>query len=410
MDDLTAIRSFRAERDAEPPEAREAIWRALEARMEAATAEARAFGEAVAGAQPPASSRSRRRDFFSRRRRVLAFAGAIVVAAIVAGALVLSSGPTAQRASAAAILHEAAAAASEGPATSVPGPGQFLYRKERRLEIQGWRHPLPPENSGIPNGGIGMTLHGPHAYNALVPQTVESWTDDKGGGRRREVLGTLQFWSKEEEARWKAAGSPLPAPFDPEGQQRYKATAYPNALELNSKVVDTESKGWGNFNFPDTSKLPTEPKALRREAEANELEYAGFNHVGGTSPKHLDPQETREELMNVLQEGFPTPRLQAATFDALAELPGTTVESEATDGIGRKGDAIEREVGHGVRSEYLFSPETGELLAERSVLLEPAASRSFLKELPAGTVISERDFIEEVGVDSTTETGAEATG
>ena len=37
MNELTLMQSFRAERDAEPAGAREAIWRALEARIEAAT-------------------------------------------------------------------------------------------------------------------------------------------------------------------------------------------------------------------------------------------------------------------------------------------------------------------------------------------------------------------------------------
>ena len=52
MDDLTLIKTFRAERDSEPPAAREAVWRALEARIEAATEESLAFGEAVADTAP----------------------------------------------------------------------------------------------------------------------------------------------------------------------------------------------------------------------------------------------------------------------------------------------------------------------------------------------------------------------
>jgi len=409
MDDLTAMQSFRAERDVVPAEAREAIWRALEARMDAAAAEARAFGEAVAGSTAAAGSASRRRSLLSRRRRPLAFAGAAVAAAVAAGVLVLSSGPTAQPASAAEILYEAASAAgaSDAPTTIVPGPGQFLYREEQRLEIHGWRHPLPPENSDIPDGGIGMTLSGPHAYNALVPVTIESWTDSRGGGRHRETLGTLQFWSKEEETRWKAAGSPLPAPFDPEYQQRYKATAYPDALELNSKVVDTEGKGWGNFNFPDTSKVPTEARTLRQKAEANELEYTGFNHVGGKTPKQLDPQETKEELLNVLQEGFPAPALQGAIFGALAELPNVKVVPDVTDGAGRQGDAIEGRIEGGVQSQAIFDPGSGEFLGWRGVLVDPAASPTY-GGIPAGTVISERDFLESATVDSTQETGGEA--
>jgi hypothetical protein len=408
MDDLTVMQSFRAERDVEPPDAREAVWGALEARMEAAATEARSFGEALAGSTAPVRSPGGRRDLPSRRRRLLLFAGAVAGAAAIAVVLVHNSGPTAQPASAAEILHGAAAAASQAPMTSVPGPGQFLFRKEQQLEIEGWRHPLPPEGADLPVAGSGGTISGPHAFNALMPRTVESWTGQNGGGRSREVAGTPQFWSPEEEARWKAAGSPLPPPFDAEYQQRYR-TAFRGALELGPRVVDMDTRGWGNFNFPDTSKLPTEPIALRHAVEGNEIEVSGFNLM--YKAKHLDTEQTMEELINVLLEGEPTPQLQAAIFDALAELPGMAVDTEATDGLGRHGDAIQLRVKKGIREEYLFDPASGEVLASRGVLVDPAAAApSTVDELPAGTTISERDYIEEATVNSTGETGGEAEG
>lgn len=405
MDDLTAMQSFRAERAVDPPEAREAVWRALESRMEAAATEARSFGEALAGSSTPGRSPGRRRSLPQWRRRLLLFAGAAAGAAALAVVLVHSSGPTAQPASAAEILHRAAAAASEAPATAVPAPGEFLYGKERRLEIEGWRHPLPPEGADVPVAGSGGTMSGPNAFNALMPRTVESWTGQNGGGRSREVAGTPEFWSSEEESRWKAAGSPLPPPFDAEYQQRYK-TAFRGALELGPRVVDMDKRGWGNFNFPNTSKLPTEPMALRQAVEGNEIEVSGFNLMFGKAG-HLDAEQTVEELINILQEGVPTPELQAAIFDALAELPGMAVDTEATDGLGRHGDAIQLRVKSGIREEYIFDPATGELLASRGVLVDPAASPA-LDELPAGTTISERDHIEEATVGSTSETGGEA--
>jgi hypothetical protein len=410
MDDLTAIRSFRATRDTEPPEAREAIRRALEARMYAAAAEARTFGEAVARSHPPASS-PRRRGLFERRRRVLAFAGAIAVAAVVAGALVLGSGPTAQPASAAEILHEAAgaAAASEAPGTLVPGPGQFLFRKERRLSVAGWLSPVPGPDADTPTATTGGTMHGPDAYNAVVPTTVEEWVADDGSGRLREALGPLQFWSPAEEAGWRGAGSPPPPPFNPEYRQLYPE-AFRHLREANSHVLDFEQQGFGaSFHFSDTSKLPTGPKTLRRAVEANAIEVGGFNLLYPKA-KHLDAEQTKEELINVLFEGAPAPRLQAAIFNALAEVPGVEVVA-ATDSLGRDGDAIKFAVEDGVRREYLFDPETSNLLANRGVLVDPAASRSY-KELPAGTTIGERDFIASGVVDSTGETpaGAEARG
>ena len=407
MDDLIAMKSFRAERDIEPPEAREAVWRALEARVEAATTEARSFGEALAGSTAPARSASWRRGLLSRRRRLLALSAAATAAAVVAaGALVFSSGPTAQPA-AAEILHQAAAAASGGPATYVPGPGQFLYTKVVRTEVHNWLYPLPPPSADAAVGGTGGTMKGPHAFNALVPVTVESWTGSDGGGRSREVAGTPQFWSKEEEARWQAAGSPPPPPFNAEYQQRYKG-AFKGANEIGPRVVDMNHEGWGNFHAPDTSKLPTEAKALRQQVEANEIEVSGFNLM---FPKehHLDREQTAEELFNVLREGRPTPQLQAAIFNALAELPEIKVETEVTDGAGRRGAAVRTAIKDGVQTEYLFDPEGGELFAARTILVDPAADRS-LRGVPAGTIISEQDLLEVATVDSTGETGGEAEG
>lgn len=404
MDELTLMQSFRAERDAEPVEAREAIWRALQARIETATEESRAFGEAVAHSAPrPASVRRRRRLGAVRRRQVLVFAAAALLAAIATGALVLRTGPTAQPASAAEILHEAAAAAADAPTTMVPGPGQFLYRDEQRLSVTGWISPVPHPDEAIPTATSGAIMNGPHAYNAVVATRSQTWLGEEGQGRRREILAGLNFWSGAEEDRWQAAGSPLPPPWNPEYRQIYKS-AYEGATEQNTHVIDQMQQGYGStFHFPDTSMLPTEAPALRQEAEANELDYTGFNHVGGKNPKQLDAQETKEELLNVLQEGFPSPPLQAAIFNALAELPGISVLSDVTEGAGRQGAAIVARVEGGVQWQTIFDPESGELLSSRGILVDPSAAGG-LDGIPAGTVIDERDFLANGVVDSTEET------
>jgi hypothetical protein len=408
MNELTLMQSFRAERDAEPAAAREAIWRALEARIEAATEESLAFGEAVARTAPrPATVRRRRGLAAVRGRRVLIFAAAALLAAIATSVLVLRSGPTAQPASAAEILHEAAsaAAAADAPTTLVPGPGQFLYRDEQRLGVEGWVSPVPLPDEPIGTASLGGTINGPHGYNAVVSTRSQSWLGDEGQGRHREILAGLDFWSKAEEDRWQKAGSPLPPPWNPEYRQVYKSS-YEDALTANTRVIDQLQKGYGDtphpFHFPDTSMLPTEAVALRQEAEANELDYTGFNHIGGKEPKQLDAQETKEELLNVLQEGFPSPPLQAAIFNALAELTGITVIGDVTDGSGRHGAAIVGRVEDGTQWQSIFDPETGEFLGSRGILVDPAARG--LEGIPAGTVIDERDFLANGVVDSTDET------
>jgi hypothetical protein len=403
MDDLTAIHDFRTDRDVEPPEARERVWRALEARMDAAAAEARSFGEAVAGSPPPVEPARPRRGIFARRR-VLALAGAAAVAAIAAGALALDSGPTAERASAAEILHQAAgaAAASGSPTTLVPGPGQFYFRKERRLNILGWTSPVPGPGSDLPVETSGGTKDGPHDYNAIVPTTVEEWVAADRRGRLREELGTLRFWSPAEEARWKAAGSPPPPPFNAEYRRLYPR-AFQRAQKANAHVIDYKQKGFGDsFHFPDTSKLPTDPKALRHAIEADAITVTGVQRIEPRgNAKRLDDKQTKEQLVTLLFEGDPTPRLQAAIFNALAELPGIEV-FPATDALGRDGDSITFATAEGIRAEFLFDPETSDLLATRGVLVHPAASESF-KDLPKGITLNERDFLEAGVVDSVRE-------
>ncbi len=126
MDDLTLMRSFRAERATRPPRPRRGL------------AGARGRFEPRRGERSGAPAAAPRR--FLRRRRLFAFAGATAVAAMIAGVLVLDSGPTAQPA-AAEILHRTAGSppSSAGPAAEpLPGPGQFLYKKFERLELQSW--------------------------------------------------------------------------------------------------------------------------------------------------------------------------------------------------------------------------------------------------------------------------------
>jgi hypothetical protein len=246
----------------------------------------------------------------------------------------------------------------------------------------------------------------------VVSTRSQSWLGDEGQGRHREILAGLDFWSKAEEDRWQKAGSPLPPPWNPEYRQVYKSS-YEDALTANTHVIDQLQKGYGDtphpFHFPDTSMLPTEAPALRQEAEANELDYTGFNHVGGPQPKQLDAIETRNELLNVLQEGNASPPLQAAIFNALSELVGITVISDVTDGADRQGAAIVGREEGGIQWQTIFNPESGEYLATRGILVDPAASRE-LQDIPAGTVINERVLLADGVVDSIAETpeGGEA--
>lgn len=148
--------------------------------------------------------------------------------------------------------------------------------------------------------------------------------------------------------------------------------------------------------------------ALRLAVEGNQISVGGFNLMY-PSAQRLDSERTTAELFNILIEGNPmTPQLRAAAFNALAELPGIEVDTEATDSLGRQGYAIrsiDRRSGGG--TEFIFDPDTAEMLARREFLGDRRQG-PYLKGLPAGLTIRETDFLETGVVDSTDETSAEA--
>jgi hypothetical protein len=380
MDEIALLRALASGAESPEAAARAAALQALEARFDSA---------------PAAPAPSRRRGF--PRRRLLVMAGAIAIAAAVAGILVLSSGPTAQPA-AAEILHKTAAVAAAGDAVAdIPGPGQLLYKKTKQLELKSW---IP---GGASMGGGVMTR--PGAFTALMPTTNEEWLAPDGAGRDREVAGTPRFLTSEEQTRWQAAGSRLPAPFDPEYQHKYRSS-FLHAIELREGVVDWEHPALKGFHFPDTSSLPTEPEALRHAVESNRISVSGFNLMN-PSAKRLDAKETIDELFNILQEGYvSTPQLRAAIFNALAELPGIEVDTDATDFLGRHGYAVGTTDHAGGGFEYIFDPRTSEVLADRDFIGNPAGDR-FLKGVSAGTTIRETAYLKSGVVDSTHETAAE---
>ncbi len=115
-------------------------------------------------------------------------------------------------------------------------------------------------------------------------------------------------------------------------------------------------------------------------------------------------------LWGILEQPVIDPKLRAAVFNALAELPGIELDRDATDLIGRPGYAIsffDRETG--MRVEYIFDPETSEILGARTVLTDPALS-SANEGLPAGTVIRDAARLQTGIVGSTDETPGEVQG
>jgi hypothetical protein len=343
-------------------------------------------GVAGASATPPAWRRPSSR---------LALAGAGLLAAIVTAILLVSSGPTAEPAAAEVLRRTAAIAASAGGPSGIPGPGQFLYTKTKRLEPQEW---VPGSYTGS-LGGISPEPKG--AFHAINTWQEEEWWSADGPSRSRWVMGPPRFFSDAEQARWEKAGSPLPGSFECDSR------CFPGShiIELRPGVTDIEEAEGPRFR--DFSSLSTEPKALRLAIEQRQ----------GAGP--VNTGQVISELWDILDKPNTTAELRAAIFGALAELPGIELDRSASNLVGRTGYALSYESpdsssGYGeqqpgLRVEYIFDPETSEILGRRELVTRPEQV-PWPQGVAPGTVRREVAYLQSGVVDSTGERPDERNG
>jgi hypothetical protein len=108
---------------------------------------------------------------------------------------------------------------------------------------------------------------------------------------------------------------------------------------------------------------------------------------------------TLHGIGQLMGEALVSDALRRALHQAAAQLPGAEVLTTATDELGRTGDGVAR-VEHGTRVELIVDPDSGELLGDREVLVDPDAdyappgalvgwtsylSREIADALPKGT-------------------------
>jgi hypothetical protein len=395
MDEMNLLRELRAGLPPARPEARARARALLLTRVEQGA--------------PPRGRTSR----FAWPRRPLRLAGALAFAAALAAVVValgiFSSGGRVESAAAEA-LHQTAsvAAGSDAPGLPVPAAGQFLYTKTEVVELMAW---APHGHLGRKGENRNFSPHVSNVYpdapSALVTTVTEKWTAADGTIHQRETLGPVKFLSAAAQRRWEAAGSPPPWSFDP----RFHNTVR-HAGTLEKSFV---TRKWApDVSFPDPSLIPTDPKALRLAVEGGKVRPPWILAIG---PVQFSPEttaaeradfatfETTEKLFEILEKPTATGAIRAAAFNALAELPDIELESDVTDVAGRHGDAIVRDGGEGIGTDYTFDPDTAQLLARGETVTHP---KRMGLDVPAGTPFRQTAFLESGIVDSASETTAAA--
>ena len=350
MNELELLRHLRADLPAVRPESRATARAALMARVES--------GEQSAPPRPVPP--------WQRPRLRLAAASAALAALLIALPLgILGGGGEAQPALAQVLRETAHVALAQQPIE--PGPNQFLFTRSKTAYLgatpylpAGKRHPCTRRNP--------CDMTGAPEWSALMPMTRESWISLDGSrqGRVRAVSGEPRFVSADQRAGWIAAGSP---PLPQAGQVEDSP--------LSGSVVI------------DTSKLPTDPAALRRQIEAREI--PGVEGPPGET-------ETFTLIGDMLRETYLPAEIRAALYQLTAELPGVELLGEVEDPVGRPGTGIAfTDRKRGTKHELIFDPETSNLLGERESIVR---SGPWGFEAPPGTPIGYAAYLEEKVVDS----------
>jgi hypothetical protein len=136
---------------------------------------------------------------------------------------------------------------------------------------------------------------------------------------------------------------------------------------------------WGaGPDYTQLVRLPTDPDKLRRWIERNAI------NPGSTCAPGLSDCQTFSFVEALVAGGPLPPKLSAALYRVIADLPGMRLIGATRDPLGRPGIAVGYVFKHQPgRAELIFNPTTGVFLAEREISLDPMKMHA-----PAGAILS----------------------
>ncbi|MET9245746.1 CU044_5270 family protein [Nonomuraea sp. NPDC003709] len=191
-------------------------------------------------------------------------------------------------------------------------------------------------------------------YTAFTADTRETWRPMKAGETGRSVSNQdveVTFGSPQDEADWRAAGSPELAEKKPK--------TYDDATE---RILSIDNP---SLNLRNLANLPTGEDALRRRLD--DLWKRSPNSADIGKAGYL--WQTAVDLMTApLQPGT-----RSALFRVLADQPSVTLEGKTSDALGRTGVALSTPTARELTVRLVVDEQSAELLqyelAEKGKLL-----------------------------------------
>lgn len=251
---------------------------------------------------------------------------------------------------AAAALNHVAEVAAQRPASPAPAAGQYLYYEVTQGTLM-----TPPEPVGV------------RPTSSLVTERTQTWVADDGHGRQRAVVVDASPLAPSASM---AFGSGTTAPFAPVG---YDMT-YPSS-EANGGPLVPGSGGLWYLSYPDSSKFPTQPAALKAYI------IRAFKVTGGPTTIFLLAGDT-------LQVGA-RPALRAALFGVIQDLPGIKDLGPTKDEAGQSGTGVAIE-GFGNQYTLVFNPKTSAVLGETVRSLKTRNTDGDV--IPKGTLVGFKNY------------------
>lgn len=145
---------------------------------------------------------------------------------------------------------------------------------------------------------------------------------------------------------------------------------------------------WGaGPDYAQLVRLPTDPSNLRRWIERHAI------NPGSTCAPGVSDCQTFSFVEALVAGGPLPPKLSAALYRVIADLPGMRLIGPTRDPLGRPGVAVGYFFKHQPgRAELIFNPTTGVFLAERGISLDPKKMHA-----PVGAILN-WSAIEHAGV------------
>jgi hypothetical protein len=301
----------------------------------------------IESGRPASSSRHalrrtpRRRRAYRRRWVTVGVAVAVAGVASLVGVESLGAGggaaglslPLAVSPAAAAQLNRAAHAAAGQP---TPTSGQWQYQDVRLGDLE------------------HITLPGGPALAYTIVDTQQTWySPSTGASRELQTQDGISFPTAQDKATYLANQSAFDAAIDGKDPQ------YPPTK--TGLQMDQIYKG-GSPAVYETSP-PSDPQTLLAELWHRDLASLGIKSADNVKAyavghKNDDMWTALGDLLN-----SPIARLRATAYAALSYVPGSKIDGNATDSLGRSGIAVTWMPpfpGNGFT--YIISPTTGNLL------------------------------------------------